>query len=632
MAYGKVKVEHFPECTPRLKELLEGDSIDSRCFKRHIRSVNQALSFASLTVKHTIPIWARCSGAYNPNIVIAGRAYYNLGATEPMPGETPRNVQLYVHDLDTADEEYDMRAALIDQFVPISTSLPERARLKRILQELQIELHNANPYVQFFQHLYNVQHQHSSQKLALSERDLPPNSTRRYTAHGSPEIAVLIEDEAGNRDIIVHLHGGGIQRIPDTHRAVDPLYFVLLHPTGHPGWRLGLEQSNGRRLTSDKYYRYLLFERVSQSTSHFHACRLFQEYCCLMFAKTENQRLLWQRFNQKHLRADLYQNVIDHLHKDDRDATDDQHHLGKRVILAPTFVGSPRYMHQKYQDAMAVVRKYRKPDLFITFTCNPEWTEITTALTSPQTYRDRPDLVARVFKLKLQALCDELNKDGIFGRRIAHFMVVEFQKRGLPHAHILLILASEDQLRSSQHIDDCICAELPPDPKSFKDGSPEQEQAQRLQDVIINHQVHGPCGDENPSCPCMYDNSGQRVNFCTKGYPINFQETTVWDESVHHPLYRRRSPEQGGRQLSVQCKHSFGNTRLLDNRWMVPYSPYLSTKYFCHINVEACISPYTAKYLYKYLLKGTHTLTHSHTLTHCYSLTNSLILTCSHPH
>jgi hypothetical protein len=601
---GKIQVEPFPESTPRLKELLQGDNIDSKCFKRHIRSVNQALSFASLTVRHTVPIWAKCSGAYNPNIVIAGRAYYNLGTAEPLPGDAPRNAQLYVHDPDDADSEYDLRAALIDQFVPVSTSMSERARLKRIMQELQNELHDVNPYVQFFQHLSNVKHEHPARKLALSERDLPVNSTRRYTSHGSPEVAVLVEDDAGNRDIVVHLQGGGVQRIPDTHRAVDPLYFVLLHPTGHPGWRLGLQQSNGRRLTGDKYYGYLLFERASHSTSHFHASRLFQEYCCLMFAKTENQRLQWQKFNQKTLRADLYQNVMDHLHKDDAGAADGQHHLGKRVILSPTFVGSPRYLHQRYQDAMAVVRKYRKPDLFITFTCNPEWTEITNALTSPQTYRDRPDLVARVFKLKLRAFCDELNKDGIFGRRIAHFMVVEFQKRGLPHAHILLILASADQLRSAQDIDDCICAELPPDPKNFKDGSMEQQQAQRLQDVIVKQQVHGPCGDENPWCPCMYDNSGQHLESCSKGYPMQFQTTTIWDESAKHPLYRRRSTQQGGRQISVPCKYSPGGTRLLDNRWVVPYNPYLSARYFCHVNVEACISPYTAKYLYKYLMKG----------------------------
>ena len=34
------------------------------------------------------------------------------------------------------------------------------------------------------------------------------------------------------------------------------------------------------------------------------------------------------------------------------------------------------YMHQKYQDAMAIVRKKSKPSFFITMTCNPYWSEI----------------------------------------------------------------------------------------------------------------------------------------------------------------------------------------------------------------------------------------------------------------
>ena len=45
-------------------------------------------------------------------------------------------------------------------------------------------------------------------------------------------------------------------------------------------------------------------------------------------------------------------------------------------------------------------------------------------------------------------------------------------------------------------------------------------------------------------------------------------------------------------------------TYILDNRWVVPYSPYLSLRYNCHINVEVCLSPTAAKYLYKYVFKG----------------------------
>ena len=50
--------------------------------------------------------------------------------------------------------------------------------------------------------------------------------------------------------------------------------------------------------------------------------------------------------------------------------------IGIKTVLPASFHGSDRYMQQQYQDAMAVVRQFRKPDLFITVTCNPEWDEI----------------------------------------------------------------------------------------------------------------------------------------------------------------------------------------------------------------------------------------------------------------
>ena len=50
---------------------------------------------------------------------------------------------------------------------------------------------------------------------------------------------------------------------------------------------------------------------------------------------------------------------------------------------------------------MGIVRRYGKPDVFTTMTCNPKWPEITAALKPCQQPNDRPDLVARVFKMKL---------------------------------------------------------------------------------------------------------------------------------------------------------------------------------------------------------------------------------------
>ena len=51
----------------------------------------------------------------------------------------------------------------------------------------------------------------------------------------------------------------------------------------------------------------------------------------------------------------------------------------------------------------------------------------------------------RVFKLKKDQLMQDIKTGGVLGKVVAHMHVVEFQKRGLPHIHILVILAERDR-------------------------------------------------------------------------------------------------------------------------------------------------------------------------------------------
>ena len=72
------------------------------------------------------------------------------------------------------------------------------------------------------------------------------------------------------------------------------------------------------------------------------------------------------------------------------------HKIGKKVMLPSSFTGSASYQHQLYQDAMAIVQCYGKPDLFITSMCNPKWEEIAGTLLDNQSPCDRPDIVAHI--------------------------------------------------------------------------------------------------------------------------------------------------------------------------------------------------------------------------------------------
>jgi hypothetical protein len=84
---------------------------------------------------------------------------------------------------------------------------------------------------------------------------------------------------------------------------------------------------------------------------------------------------------------------------------------------------------------------------------------------------------------------------------------------------------------------------------------------------------------------------------CTKDYPKQFKSQTVLTENGY-PQYKRTD---NGRTVKVG---SADRQREIDNRWIVPYNPFLTKKYNAHINLEACTSIKSVKYLFKYIYKG----------------------------
>lgn len=324
-----------------------------------------------------------------------------------------------------------------------------------------------------------------------------------------------------------------------------------------------------------EFYAYRIMIRQYESNHILQCGKLFSQYLVDMYAKIESERLLFLRLNQAKLRASEYIHLRDAV-ASERDVKD----IGQMVILPSSYIGSPRHMHEYIQDGMTFVRRFGKADLFITFTCNPNWKEIKDLLLPGQSASERHDIVARVFKQKLKSLMNVITKGEIFGEVKCYMYSIEWQKRGLPHCHILIWL--KERLVTSK-TDDIISAELP-DPKEDP----------VLFDIVSKHMIHGPCGSLNLNSPCMSENR------CTCHYPRDFiQETQSGNDS--YPIYRRRSPEDDGHSFIKKIRNI--NVEI-DNRWVVPYSPLLCKMFDCHINVEAVHSVKAIKYICKYIHKG----------------------------
>jgi hypothetical protein len=95
--------------------------------------------------------------------------------------------------------------------------------------------------------------------------------------------------------------------------------------------------------------------------------RLYQEWGVDQYSKVESQRLFYIRNNQGLLRATIYGGVADAVANNDTNIDN----LGRLIVLPSSFIGGHRHMTQLYQDSMAIVRQYGKPDLFITMTATP---------------------------------------------------------------------------------------------------------------------------------------------------------------------------------------------------------------------------------------------------------------------
>jgi hypothetical protein len=136
------------------------------------------------------------------------------------------------------------------------------------------------------------------------------------------------------------------------------------------------------------------------------------------------------------------------------------------VRLPSTFIHSPAWSAANISDCLALRKALGPVTIFITFTTNPRWPEITSQLRPGQVANDRPDLIVRVFQQYLSSFMKDIH--AMMGPILYHIRVTEFQKRGLPHEHIAVALRNVP--RTPAEIDSFLSAELPRYPGPLRDA------------------------------------------------------------------------------------------------------------------------------------------------------------------
>ncbi|CAF0714504.1 unnamed protein product [Brachionus calyciflorus] len=566
-AKGRVSLPPQNPLPDFIFKLLTEKSKDCDNFRTNIRLYNKILSFTSVNSNYDRNLMKSTSGVYTYKI--NGTVVQRISNLKPDDPLHPAFSQIYTYDLDFQSK---YRSNRFSSNIKID-----------ILNGLQQNLIDLNPYVKTYQQLGKRLKDDPSLNLNIV---LKKNSSKdkRYNLPTTDEVAVLISNNEGEtikNDLVIKSNDGLVKRVNEKHSYADPLHYVLMFPRGEQGWQFDAyplkEPVNSKNLTSIEkdittkenfvsamqYYAYQLHDRPNSNLNLFG--RLFHQYIVEQYAsKVESCRLNFLKFNQDAIRAEIYQGLLDSVSSSDNINPEN---IGKKIILPSSFTGSPRHMHELFQDAMSVVRALGKPDLFITMTCNPKWPGLKKNLLYEQAPNDRPDLIARYFRIKLKMLLKDLIEKHVLGRVIGHIYVIEFQKRGLPHAHILLILHPDDKIKTAEQVDLTVSAEIP-----LKEENP------ILYKIVKNCMMHGPCGPGYPNAPCMSEGK------CSKKFPKEYNEETILGNNTY-PIYKR-------------------SEKNAENKWVIPYNPYLTTKYNCHINVEICNFVTAVKYLFKYVYKG----------------------------
>ncbi|KAF4529574.1 hypothetical protein B566_EDAN017726 [Ephemera danica] len=595
-------------------------------FRRNSRQYNSACAFASLraNLKRAEP--------GGPNIVTVQGQMYDARFGNPLPprpneDRIPRYNQLYFLEPDAA-LQYRSEGFRDEEGNPLKEGI------LRCLHNVMAE--TGNQYLAGYRKMKEVYEQQRQQALddGLDEVAVPSIELhfKRLSNAGpggfkpfpTEELACVQIGEPNNptTDTLWCSTRQPLDRptdIKNVSEHADPMLFPVIFPAGDVGFVEktrhalpeavygvnGVEIPNGRQqfrlyderpptsaraaaagggarnyvyVTMNELYRFKIADREGNEII-VDAGKIYQQYVLWTYLKVINNTDWYHKQNMQEKRM-ATANELRAFAAGQPLRNPEQRRTGHQNILSkPTRAKTPRWYDRKLEEARAVAAVYGSPTYFVTFTCNLRWKEIRENLKPGQKAEDRPDLLVAVMYLKLLVLLDVLLSKNYLGRVLTYVYVVEYQKRGLPHIHLLLTVLPEDRPTTPAQLDAVISAEFPDpvaDPETFR--------------IVAECMIHEKCqGRVVRRCHQRPDGK------CSAGYPQPFAEATVVCGPEKKPVYKRTA--QSPRYIPP------GDTAEYDNSHVVPHNRLLLRLFASHVNVELLFGG-IHRYLFPYLFKG----------------------------
>ncbi|CAF0907424.1 unnamed protein product [Rotaria sordida] len=310
--YESVQLPDLLPYPDEIKPLLQGTDLESRNFRENIRSCNGVLAFASMGAQIDLP------QGFGPCCFHThGQIYHRIRPLHPDPGQRAQFGQLYILDSSMTLKERMGNAA------NENCNETTMSKLGDIMKRI-------SPYAAAYKMMHEMEQEEIDR--AKKEKRVPPplriifdinhgiHDRRLYKLPTANEVAAVFVGEDSEvptcRHIAIHPRGHGRQTIQIIDLNCDPMTYPLLFPRGDKGWYSELEKidqsRNRKRVSMLQFYSYRLAIHRTSSAIHYGG-KLFQQYIVDAYIKTEQNRLAFQRQNQKALRVELCQGLMDHL-------------------------------------------------------------------------------------------------------------------------------------------------------------------------------------------------------------------------------------------------------------------------------------------------------------------------------
>ncbi|KAF8096216.1 hypothetical protein N665_0315s0002 [Sinapis alba] len=285
-----------------------------------------------------------------------GENMHLMGSMKPEEGNS---ANMYKKDADKAKNKHNLRKKIIELIIKM--------------------LDDVNPYVKQFRSAQERFGTSGAEKFHMRIVSNREKDGRTYDTPTASEVAFLIPGdfnlEMDKRDIVLQeKQTGWLNRISEIHPSYLALQYPLILTYGENGFGLEImkiatpatEKLKRDHISMRQWFAYRFLKRDGECHTLLDSKSLFQQFLVGAFTTIETSRLSYLRQNQTCLR-----------------------HFGF-------------------------------PDLFITFTCNSKWPEISRYLSQWKLKtEDMPEIACQIFKMKLDSLMEDSSDDEIFGKTVA---------------------------------------------------------------------------------------------------------------------------------------------------------------------------------------------------------------------